>query len=774
GSTVTTHSQSETRTVQYDASGHAISDTWMGVDGSSGTDTWNADGSVSGTRINADGSSSLGTGNPPGANHAPVLAQPVADQSAVQGGAWTFTVPAATFSDADTGDTLTYSASLADGAALPGWIQFDAATRTFSGTPHNADVGGLSLGITATDAHGLSASSAFALSVANINDAPTVAQAIAEQSVNEDQVWSFTVPAATFADVDVGDSLTYAATLANGSALPAWLNFNAATRTFSGTPLNGDVGSISLKVTATDTTGAAVTDSFDLTMANTNDSPVVAQPVSGQSATEDQAWSFTVPANTFADEDLGDALTYSADLADGSTLPAWLRFNAATRTFSGTPLNGDVGSVSVKVVATDAAGAAASTNFSLNVANINDAPTVAQVIGSQGAMQDQLWSYTVPAATFADVDAGDTLSYAAILASGGALPTWLSFNANTGTFSGTPHNSDVGSLDLKIVATDSTGASANAAFTLRVANVNDAPVAVGTLEGWAAMAGTVVTYTVPASAFDDIDAGDKLTYSATLANGAALPSWVSFDAATRSFSGTPTANDGGDFALRVIATDSGGLTAYQSVALHVDTGLTLSGTGGADTLIGGTGNDYLNGLAGADQMRGGQGDDTSVVDSTGDVVIENANEGFDTVNASITCTLPANAERLVLTGTSTINGTGNGLGNVLIGNAANNQLTGGAGNDTLDGRAGDDNMKGGTGDDSYCVDSAHDVVTELANEGTDTVLAAVTYTLASNVENLVLTGTAVINGTGNPLANVLTGNAGDNDLRGGDGDDTLY
>src|SRR6185369_7716383 len=297
---------------------------------------------------------------------------------------------------------------------------------------------------------------------------------------------------------------------------------------------------------------------------------------------------------------------------------------------------------------------------------------------------------------------------------------------------------------------------------------------VGTLEGWAAMAGTVVTYTVPASAFDDIDAGDKLTYSATLANGAALPSWVSFDAATRSFSGTPTANDGGDFALRVIATDSGGLTAYQSVALHVDTGLTLNGTGGADTLIGGTGNDYLNGLAGADQMRGGQGDDTYVVDNVGDVVIENANEGFDTVNASITYTLPANAERLVLTGTSPINGTGNGLGNVLIGNAANNQLTGGAGNDTLDGRAGDDNMKGGTGDDSYCVDSAHDVVTELANEGTDTVLAAVTYTLASNVENLVLTGTAVINATGNPLANVLTGNAGDNDLRGGDGDDTLY
>src|SRR6185369_840430 len=188
GSTVTTRNQDETRTVQYDASGHPISDTWVGADGASGTDTWNADGSISGVRVNSDGSSSLVTGDPHGANHAPVLAQPVADQSAVQDGTWTFTVPPTTFNDADAGDTLTYSASLAGGAVLPGWIHFNAATRTFSGTPLNGDVGSLSLNITATDAQGLSASGAFALAVANINDAPTVAQAIADQSVSEDQV----------------------------------------------------------------------------------------------------------------------------------------------------------------------------------------------------------------------------------------------------------------------------------------------------------------------------------------------------------------------------------------------------------------------------------------------------------------------------------------------------------------------------------------------------------------------------------------------------------
>ncbi len=114
-----------------------------------------------------------------------------------------------------------------------------------------------------------------------------------------------------------------------------------------------------------------------------------------------------------------------------------------------------------------------------------------------------------------------------------------------------------------------------------------------------------------------------------------------------------------------------------------------------------------------------------------------------------------NVENLTLTGTANLNGTGNNLNNILTGNSGNNILTGLAGNDSLDGKAGTDTMIGGLGNDTYTVDNTGDIVTENLNEGTDTVQASISYTLSDNVENLTLTGTANLNGTGNNLNNII-------------------
>jgi Ca2+-binding RTX toxin-like protein len=165
------------------------------------------------------------------------------------------------------------------------------------------------------------------------------------------------------------------------------------------------------------------------------------------------------------------------------------------------------------------------------------------------------------------------------------------------------------------------------------------------------------------------------------------------------------------------------------VSVSESTGLVLHGTAGNDTLTGGAGNDYLDGLAGADQMRGGKGDDIFFVDNTGDAVIELANEGFDIIHSSISYTLPANVEELVLDEPATprppvplppnaigpgIYGTGNALDNILIGNSQANKLSGGSGNDILDGRAGNDQLAGGTGNDTYLLGrgDGHDAIVE--------------------------------------------------------------
>lgn len=405
----------------------------------------------------------------------------------------------------------------------------------------------------------------------------------------------------------------------------------------------------------------------------------------------------------------------------------------------------------------------------------NHAPQVAAGIGDQVTDEDQEWIFQVPAGAFADYDLYDQLFYTASLAGGAGLPSWLSFDAQTLTFRGSPGNGDVGKIELRVTATDHYGLDASDAFSVAVRNINDAPYVAAGVADQSAVEDLLFTYAVPEGAFADIDAGDALTYSAAGSAGAPLPTWLSFDPVGRVFRGTPAAGDIGSLQVRVTATDSRLASASASFALAVQAhpGLSLVGTSGPDALTGKSGNDSLNGLGGGDRMAGKRGDDTYYVDNAADLVVEAANEGRDSVYSSISYTLPTNVEELILTGSAALAGNGNASSNRLIGNSGVNTLNGGGGDDVLDGGLNRDTMAGGTGDDTYVVDNPGDKVTENANEGFDTVRSSVAYTLPSNVENLLLVGAAAINGTGNGAANAVFGNAQANNLTGAGGNDLL-
>ena len=418
--------------------------------------------------------------------------------------------------------------------------------------------------------------------------------------------------------------------------------------------------------------------------------------------------------------------------------------------------------------------------FALGIAPGDHEPVVANPIADQTLPEDTAWTFTVPANTFSDVG-GDALAYTVSLADDSVLPGWLSFNAVTRTVSGTPPANFNGQIALKVTASDGS-LTASDTFVLNITAVNDAPIVTSNSGGnTASVSNAENTTAVTVVTATDPDAGQALSYSIS---GGADANKFTIDSNTGALSfitapnfEAPTDLDGNNvYDVTVQISDGVGGVDTQAIAVKVENvvGVSIIGTPIND-LIDATHTvagqpfptneeDTLNGGTGADRMSGGQGDDAYVVDNPGDVVIENANDGVDTVNASIHYGLTPNVENLTLQGNADLQGYGNVLANTIIGNSGSNLINGGAGTDTMVGRG---------GDDFYFVDDVGDTVIENGGGGSDTVFSTAHFRLSANVENLILQGSADLQGYGNSQSNVIYGNSGNNLIDGGGGVDLM-
>lgn len=493
-------------------------------------------------------------------NQAPLAGSESIDQTVVEDTSFSFKLPDDSFVDPE-GLAMTYRVSGPDNTALPSWISFNPITRTFSGIADNNAVGVQELVVTAYDDLGVATSRSFFVTVQNTNDALTVGVTIGVQNAMEDQEFSFTVPADAFNDIDAGDSLTYAATMADGSALPDWLSLDAATGTFSGVPTNDVVGIVQFKVTATDAAGSSADQIFSVAIANSNDAPELANPLVDQDAKQGQAFSYQIPAGSFTDVDKGDTLNYAASLENGSPLPAWLTFDAATGTFSGTPDSASVGSIALNLTATDQSGASVADSFTITVTGGNSAPIA--TIDTANITEDACPPVVVGnvLANDHDPDAGDTLKvtdpgfkrgdYGYLGLSSDGKYGYMLNNASYDVQSLGRTAQVVDSFDYTV----SDGKlSTSSSLDISIKGTNDAPIVAQRLTDQSIKNSKAFSFSMPADSFVDIDQGDALSYTATLANGKALPSWLKFDAATGTFSGTAP-KSAGYLDIRVTATD---------------------------------------------------------------------------------------------------------------------------------------------------------------------------------------------------------------------------
>jgi Ca2+-binding RTX toxin-like protein len=534
-----------------------------------------------------------------------------------------------------------------------------------------------------------------------------------------------------------------------------------------------------------------------ITVANTNDAPILGSAIADQSATSNSLFSFTIPANSFTDQDAGDILSYTATLENGSPLPTWLTFNPAIRSFSGTPSLSDVGTLNIKVQVTDTSNASTSDTFVIKITN-----TINNITGTSGnnviqgtANNDNIQGLSGDDKLFG-LAGNDTLN-------GGSGKDSMTGGLGNDTYI-------IDTTSDKIVENPDEGTdTVRSSISYSLGNNLENLVLTGTSNLAAignalnnSITGNKGNNTLDGKAGDDTltgESGNDIYIVDSIGDVVIENVNQGTDRVNAAISYTLTANVE-QLTLTGTANINGtGNSLSNSITGNVGTNIltgdagndTLNGDAGNDTLNGGAGNDSLIGGIGDDSLIGGIGNDIYIVDSIGDIVIENTQEGTDKIFASISYTLTNYVEHLTLTGTADIDGIGNSSSNNITGNAGSNTLTGGSGNDTLNGGvgndtvnggvgndtvnggAGDDSLIGGVGNDSYTVDSIGDVIIEDANSGTDTVFASISYTLTDNVEHLTLTGTANIDGTGNSRNNNITGNTGNNSLSGGAGNDSL-
>jgi len=528
-----------------------------------------------GSRMTMDQMLALAGSSP---EHAPIINTPLEDQIATEDLPFSYTIPANALIDQDAGDVLSYSQD-----AWAGWLNFDPETRTFSGTPDANAIYPIDITVTAKDRFGVSISDTFTLTVNPINK-------VIGTTGND------TLLGTAAADELIG--------LSGSDILDGGLGSDMLIGGQGDDMLYGGAGSDYYRFGL----GSGVDTIIDQTLSGSGDINTVAM---GEGV---------LPENIVVTSDGNHIILSIAGTSDKLSIQ-WDRQN---------------GYLVQQVVFPDGTVWDAATLESMSIP-LNTAPTLTNPISDQNGVENHPFSFQIPAATFYDTDSGDVLSYSAVRAGGLPLPAWLSFNAATGTFVGTPGLSDAGTLALIVTATDQGGLSANSAFNLNIANLIEA---------------TVYNDTVVGSAGNDY-----------------VSTGVGND--------TVNAGDGNDVIIGGTGSD-----------------LLAGGAGDDSFLIAGndSGYDRFKGDAGFDLIQGGAGDE---------VIRVNNFSGIYTVEK-----IDGGSGNNVLAGTQyndIIDLSGTELVNIasIEGGAGNDKLIGSYSSDTLDGGAGNDTLIGGKGNDTY-------------------------------------------------------------------------
>lgn len=434
-----------------------------------------------------------------GGDDAPFVGTEVAPQNARQDAPFSFTVPVGTFIDPDGGDTLTYRATLADGRPLPAWLVFDPATRTFSGTPRNSDVGALEIRLIAADGSGAEVSTRFSLSIANVDDAPTGEVTVAGGL----QPGATLTASNTLADPDGLGPVSYQWQVSDGQG--GWTNIPGATG--ANLAVGADLIGQQVRVVASYVDGQGTPTSvasgasgtivpLPPVLPPTPVAPPPAPPAAPQTGTGDTSTPVIGGQVSFLSSSgesiLGGAVTGGFGGGFGGSLGSGLGSGAGAGlgggfgggfggTGSGTgSAERGLGSTGIPRETTSGSG------FRIAVLNQDgagggDALTLGRGIGDALVQPGERSSISIPLDAFVHTDPNAQVTLSARLANGQALPAWIRFDPQAGTFSVTPPPGAQRDMVVRVIARDNQGREVTAVFRIRIGGRDLGPRAM--LEG---------------------------------------------------------------------------------------------------------------------------------------------------------------------------------------------------------------------------------------------------------------------------------------------------
>jgi VCBS repeat-containing protein len=412
---------------------------------------------------------------------------------------------------------------------------------------------------TMADNTAATSSATLTVTIHGANDAPRVATAITTQQVTVSTPLLYVVPVGTFADVDAGDTLTYTATLNGGAPLPAWLTFNAATRTFSGTPTT--VENLSIVVTATDLSAASASSVFTLQVAAAAPSGGGGTPTTPTTPTDPGTPTTPVTPPTTPVTPT-DPVTPVTPVTPPVT-PV-------------TPVTPDVPVVTTPVQIPDpqvpnnpqpVQPITAVQQTPLQSISESVVETVTQPEWSANQMiSESATSIRVAAPPVAPVNGFTSTAFVGtgssfVSASGGFSP----INERYSPLSPTPFN------DFQRTLTD----SGPGIFSVAISPLGQTGLVVlSGIQDQQFTAGDHLSFTVPSDAFGHSDAQPGIVLRASQADGRALPSWLTFNSTTGQFEGTPPPGFRGELVIKVVAKDSSGHQAEVTFRVKAHTGQT--------------------------------------------------------------------------------------------------------------------------------------------------------------------------------------------------------